>query len=260
MNENQAELSDWESSLAAEREEFESRFPKGILVNPVHDLVRFLIPGFRNLRTSRTKLDEWREILSASFETVHSEHVTEHFISLLPWIKSQLERDLQAFLDRDPAAKSLDEIKLAYLGFDAIAHYRIAHQLHLLGVPLLPRAISSSAHRETGIDIHPAAMIGDSFFIDHGTGAVIGETTVIGNNVSIYQGVTLGSLQVRKSLADTKRHPTIEDDVVIYSNATVLGGTTVVGKGSIIGANAWVTESVPPESFVGRHDKVRPLK
>jgi serine O-acetyltransferase len=158
--------------------------------------------------------------------------------------------DADAFFRYDPAAVSIAEVLAAYPGFRAIAVYRIAHQLHEQGVPLLPRLLSEYAHSQTGIDIHPAARIGRAFFIDHGTGVVIGATTVIGDEVRIYQGVTLGALQVDKSLAAVKRHPTIEDNCVIYANSTILGGNTVIGHDSIIGGNTWITAAVPPHSVV----------
>ncbi len=147
---------------------------------------------------------------------------------------------------------------LTYPGFYAIAIYRVAHALHLLGMPLLPRLLTEFAHQRTGVDIHPGATIGRRFVIDHGTGVVIGETTVIGDGVKLYQGVTLGALVVEKSLSDKKRHPTLEDDVVVYANATILGGDTVVGRGSVIAGNAWLTQSVPPQSVVTRRTEVRP--
>lgn len=165
-------------------------------------------------------------------------------------IREALRQDAQAILDGDPAATTIEEVILAYPGFCAIAHYRVAHFLHLSGFKLVPRIITEKAHRETGIDIHPGAVIGNRFFIDHGTGVVIGETSVIGANVKIYQGVTLGALSISKEMAKTKRHPNVEDNVVIYANATILGGETVIGSGSIIGGNAWITASVPPGSFV----------
>ncbi|MFY0529833.1 serine O-acetyltransferase [Archangium gephyra] len=151
----------------------------------------------------------------------------------------------------------MDEVILTYPGFYAIAIYRIAHALHRLGLPLLPRLLTELAHQRTGVDIHPGATIGRRFVIDHGTGVVIGETTLIGTGVKIYQGVTLGALQVQKDLADKKRHPTIEDEVVVYANATILGGNTVVGRGSIIAGNAFITHSIPPESMVTRRSEVR---
>ena len=175
----------------------------------------------------------------------------------LPDIRERLRADAQAILDGDPAAESLDEVVAAYPGFVAIAVHRLAHELHRQGTPLLPRLLSEAAHARTGIDIHPGAAIGDSLCIDHGTGIVIGETAVIGDRVKLYQGVTLGALSVAKSAAGSKRHPTIEDRVVIYANATVLGGDTVVGHDSVIGGNVWLTTGVPPHSFVYHTSQIR---
>jgi len=158
--------------------------------------------------------------------------------------------DAQAINDGDPAAKSRDQVIRTYPGFLAIACYRIGHAFCQIGVPLLPRILTEYAHSRTGIDIHPRATIGTQFCIDHGTGIVIGETTIIGNNVKIYQGVTLGALSVKKEMAKIKRHPTIEDNVIIYAGATILGGNTIIGKNSIIGGNVWLTESIPPNSRV----------
>lgn len=172
------------------------------------------------------------------------------FLASLPSLREELLRDALATCEADPAARSVDEVILAYPGFHALASYRIAHVLCQLGVELLPRLITEAAHRATGIDIHPGARIGRSLAIDHGTGIVIGETAVIGDRVRLYQGVTLGALSVRKDLAQQKRHPTIQDDVVIYANATILGGETVIGWGSVIGGNVWLTHSVPPRSVV----------
>ncbi|PTL80610.1 serine O-acetyltransferase EpsC [Vitiosangium sp. GDMCC 1.1324] len=179
------------------------------------------------------------------------------FMEQLPDIYAWLRQDADAIFEADPAARSVDEVILTYPGFQAIAIYRIAHTLHVLGFPLLPRLLTELGHQRTGVDIHPGATIGRRFVIDHGTGVVIGETTLIGNGVKIYQGVTLGALQVQKALADKKRHPTIEDDVVVYANATILGGGTVVGRGSIIAGNAFITQSIPPESVVSRRSEVR---
>lgn len=165
-------------------------------------------------------------------------------IEAIPEIRRMARLDALAAFNGDPAAKSEDEVIVSYPGLEAIIVYRIAHFLHDCGVPVIPRIMSEHVHGKTGIDIHPGAKIGESFFIDHGTGVVIGETCVIGNNVKIYQGVTLGALSVKKSLQNKKRHPTIEDDVTIYANATILGGETVIGKGSVIGGNSWITESV----------------
>lgn len=183
-------------------------------------------------------------------ESLHTENKTERFFQLLPQIYERLLEDKKAMYEGDPAAKSESEVVKTYPGFYAIAAYRIAHQLHLLGIQIVPRMIAEYAHGKTGIDIHPGAKIGKRFCIDHGTGVVIGETTVIGNDVKIYQGVTLGALSVAKKDASNKRHPTIEDHVVLYAGATVLGGETVIGHHSIIGGNTWITRSIEPYSKV----------
>lgn len=175
---------------------------------------------------------------------------TRTFMDSLPGIAELLDSDVQAAYQGDPAAYSPEEIILAYPGFYCICIHRLAHQLHGQGIPLLPRLMSEYAHEKTGIDIHPGATISGSFFIDHGTGVVIGETSHIGKNVKIYQGVTLGALSVKKKMQSKKRHPTIGDDVVIYANSTILGGETVIGKGSIIGGNVWLTESTAEASVV----------
>ena len=175
--------------------------------------------------------------------------VSEHLYSRLGSIREALLLDAQATYEGDPAAGSVDEVILAYPGFLAIATYRIAHELHGR-VALFPRLLCEVAHRATGIDIHPGAQIGASFAIDHGTGIVIGETAVLGARVRLYQGVTLGAARVNKRLENVKRHPTIGDDVVIYANATILGGETIIGTGSRIGGNVWLTRSVPPYSVV----------
>ncbi|MFT4203778.1 MAG: serine acetyltransferase [Chitinophagaceae bacterium] len=172
--------------------------------------------------------------------------IARRFFEQLPTLYASMLTDADAILDGDPAAKSLKEVIRTYPGFLAIAVYRIAHQLYQSGVPLIPRILTEYAHSITGIDIHPGATIGDYLSIDHGTGVVIGETTIIGKHVKLYQGVTLGALSVEKILADTKRHPTIEDNVIIYSNATILGGETVIGHDTVIGGNVWLTASVAP--------------
>lgn len=193
---------------------------------------------------------------NADCESCHeqSEEACLRFMRTIPALREILALDVEAAMDGDPAAKSYDEVIFSYPGIFAITVHRITHELHRLGVPLLPRIMSEYAHRETGIDIHPGARIGRRFFIDHGTGVVIGETTDIGNNVRIYQGVTLGALSLPKegvrTMRNEKRHPTLEDDVVIYSGATILGGDTVIGKDSVIGGNVWIIHSVPPRSKV----------
>lgn len=168
----------------------------------------------------------------------------------VPNIYAALQQDADAMLAGDPAATSHYEVVRSYPGFYAVSMYRVAHALLQAGVPLLPRLVTEFAHSKTGIDIHPGATIGSHFCIDHGTGVVIGETTVVGNRVKLYQGVTLGALSVSKAMAGEKRHPTIEDDVVIYANATILGGETVIGAGSMIGGSVWLTSSVPAGSRV----------
>ena len=198
--------------------------------------------------------------LERAIGTLHEkmpEKLVEGFLLRLPEVLATLEADARAILEGDPAARSYDEVVLTYPGFYAIAMYRVAHLLHTLGLPLLPRLLTEFAHEKTGIDIHPGATIGQRFCIDHGTGVVVGETTHIGNGVKLYQGVTLGALTVEKALADSKRHPTIEDEVVIYAGATILGGTTVVGHHSLVAGNAWLTHSVPPNSVVSRRSEVR---
>jgi serine O-acetyltransferase len=182
--------------------------------------------------------------------------IIEEFMPSLPEIFSLMFKDAEAILSGDPAAKSLEEVIVAYPGFYGIAIYRIAHRFYDLKVPIFPRLLTELAHQFTGIDIHPGAEIGESFCIDHGTGVVVGETTVIGENVKLYQGVTLGALSVQKSAASLKRHPTIEDRVVVYSNATILGGNTVIGHDSVVGGNVWLTSSVPPFSTVYHKDKI----
>ena len=173
-----------------------------------------------------------------------AEQTSIALIEEIPEIRRKIQLDTIAAFNGDPAAKSNEEVILSYPGLEAILVHRIAHFLYKNGVPVIPRIMSEHVHGKTGIDIHPGANIGESFFIDHGTGVVIGETCIIGKNVKIYQGVTLGALSVKKNLQNKKRHPTIEDNVTIYANATILGGDTIIGKDSIIGGNTWVTESV----------------
>lgn len=186
--------------------------------------------------------------------TFTATQICVQYFQSLPALAKTIDLDAEAAFQGDPAARSLEEVIVSYPGFYAIAVHRLAHALHLLGVPLLPRLMSEYAHERTGIDIHPGATVGESFFIDHGTGVVIGETSKIGKNVKIYQGVTLGALSVKKRLQNIKRHPTIEDDVVIYANSTILGGETIVGAGSVIGGNVWLTHSVAPASKVFNHE------
>ncbi len=179
-----------------------------------------------------------------------AEEIVRALMERIPEIRRRVNLDVHAAFRGDPAARSHEEVILSYPGVEAILVHRIAHELWVREVAMIPRMMSEYIHGVTGIDIHPGALIGDSFFIDHGTGVVVGETTIIGKNVKLYQGVTLGALSVQKELANKKRHPTIEDEVTIYAGATILGGATVVGRGSIIGGNVWLVESVPPHSRI----------
>jgi len=201
--------------------------------------------NFKSLKSVYGKQEDDRKLTKLSIE------ITFSILNQIPEIRDKLRSDISAAFEGDPAAKSLDEIILSYPGTEAIAVYRVAHEIHLLKVPFIPRIMTEYAHSKTGIDIHPGATIGEHFFIDHGTGVVIGETTEIGKNVRIYQGVTLGALSIKKDASGNmergkKRHPTIKDNVIIYAGATILGGETVVGKDSVIGGSVWLTESVPP--------------
>jgi len=188
-----------------------------------------------------------------------AEDVSEYMLSQIPRIREMLKGDIKAAFDGDPAAKSLEEIVISYPCIIAIATYRLAHELYVRDIPLIPRMMTEWAHSKTGIDIHAGAKIGNNFFIDHGTGVVVGETTIIGDNVKIYQGTTLGALSFPKDergriIRGHKRHPTIEDDVTIYAEATILGDV-VIGKGSVIGGNVWIKESVPPCVMVTMENK-----
>ncbi|MBO4404316.1 MAG: serine acetyltransferase [Treponema sp.] len=248
------------------------------VIDVVHDIQGLIFPGYRtaeeldNLtlrfvtgeKVNRIVSMLTREIKKALMFMIQdggnesrqcislAEKTALALIEEIPEIRRKVGLDVQAAFAGDPAAKSTEDVIVSYPGLEAIVVYRIAHFLSVSGVPVIPRIMSEYAHGKTGIDINPAAKIGESFFIDHGTGVVIGESCEIGNNVKIYQGVTLGALSVKKELMDKKRHPTIEDDVTIYANATILGGKTVVGKGSIIGGNTWVTSSVPAGSVVSQ--------
>ncbi len=212
---------------------------------------------FNELEIRQLELQLWELLLPLENQISSVEAITKSFFNRIPLVYNALQADAQAFLAFDPAAHSIEEVVTAYPGFYAIAVFRLSHELYELKIPILPRMISEYAHSLTGIDINPGATIGSGFFIDHGTGVVIGETCNIGNNVKIYQGVTLGALQVSKSEAHKKRHPTIEDNVVIYSGTTILGGKTVIGRDSIIGGNVWLTEGVPSYSLVYHKSEIR---
>jgi serine O-acetyltransferase len=220
----------------------------GDLIDSLHD--RLTLQIARALRHD-CKAKE----LETDFEA-EAQLIAIRLLESIPDLRRALAEDVQAAYEGDPAAKNLDEIAFCYPGVDAISVFRFAHVLFRLGVPLIPRMMTEYAHSKTGIDIHPGASIGRRFFIDHGTGVVIGETTQIGDGVKIYQGVTLGALSFPRDektgeiLRNIKRHPTIEDEVVIYANATILGGKTTIGHHSVVGSSAWITRSIPPYTAV----------
>ncbi|WP_291924815.1 serine acetyltransferase [Chitinophaga sp.] len=231
----------------------------------LNDLVSFLFPGNHLPKQTsykgilkKNQIDLENILLSyLDPQEVPIEDIANAFYNSLGTIYQHLRHDATKIHEYDPAATSVNEVIVSYPGFYAITVYRIAHRLTQLQVPVLPRIISEFAHGKTGIDIHPNAQIDVPFIIDHGTGIVIGATSIIGANVVIYQGVTLGALQVTKELSEVKRHPTVEDDVVIYARSTILGGNTTIGKGSIIGGSVFITKSVPPFSQVFNTHQVR---
>jgi len=226
----------------------------------VDELVMFLFPVKANRTVSLKSLQkELRHLKFRLEDLLHPlfngteepiQRLVNDFFNRLPVVYRLLVSDADVFLHSDPSAKGVEEVIMSFPGFHAISVYRIAHELQKMEVPLLPRIMSEYIHGRTGIDIHPGASIGENFFIDHGTGVVIGETSLIGNNVKIYQGVTLGALFVERDMANQKRHPTIQDGVIIYAGSTILGGKTIVGHDSVIGGNVWLTESVEPYSLV----------
>ena len=230
----------------------------------IDELVGYLFP----ILSENQNLDQEKDIMeilgllekilqSYDSELPDINFTINKFKETLPEIYELLVEDAIAIYEGDPAATSIEEVIISYPGFYAILIYRIAHQLDNLDISAIPRMLTEYSHGKTGIDIHPKAKIGKSFFIDHGTGIVIGESTVIGNSVKIYQGVTLGALSVSKNNAGIKRHPTIEDNVIIYAQAVILGGSTVIGKNSIVGGNTWVTQSIPSNSFVYNKSEVK---
>jgi serine O-acetyltransferase len=232
----------------------------------VDDLIHVLFPIKSNcilnpeeilleLDRCSIKLRELLQSIKGHLEA-SPEAITREFLEKVPAVFDDLIADAEAITKFDPAASCIEEIILCYPGFYCISVYRLAHILYTLNVPVLPRVMMEYAHSKTGIDINPGAVIGTPFFIDHGTGIVIGETAVIGKHVKIYQGVTLGALSVDKDMANTKRHPTIEDNVIIYAGSTILGGNTVIGHDTILGGNTWITESILPHSVVYRQHRV----
>jgi len=255
-------------SILSDGEKMNNNFPKkDKALRFLDNLENFLFPVCKDSIINQNNIElEWDRLklllkellisLKMNDDVSEDELVEEYFASIVN-VYELLKKDAKAIQDFDPAADSIEEIIMAYPGFSAIMTYRLVHPLYKMGIHLLPRLLSEHAHSKTGIDINPGATIGESFFIDHGTGIVIGETTVIGNNVKIYQGVTLGALNVRKEEAKIKRHPTIEDNVVIYSGTTILGGETVIGKDSVIGGNVWLTQSVEPNSLVYHKSEIK---
>lgn len=271
-------LSDYQKGRAIDRIEPFSQPDRDVIIALIGKMKRLLFPGY--FRDPSYRIYNMKHSLAALMEDTayhlgrqiaialrlgeavddarareldaHAQELTVRFLERLPEVRALLQTDLEAFFDGDPAATSLDEIIIAYPGLQAILVNRLAHVLFELGVPLIPRIMTEHAHSQTGIDIHPGATIGRYFFIDHGTGIVIGETTVIGDYVKIYQGVTLGALSTRggQSLRGKRRHPTIEDRVTIYSGASVLGGDTVIGHDAVIGGNAFITSSIAPGTRV----------
>ena len=268
MNNDNHNLSLFANKLLDKRKEYKPRNPiKSASQNFLIELLELLFPHYSVKRYFNSEEIEGKiYLLRGNLQEIiislnngiekRADDYSVAFFESIPNVHTFLLKDAEAICKGDPAAKSKDEVILAYPGFIAIAIYRLAHELYKLNIPLLPRIFTEYAHQISGIDIHPGATIGESFFIDHGTGIVIGETTIIGSNVKIYQGVTLGALSVAKDMAETQRHPTIEDNVIIYSNAVILGGRTIIGKGSTIGGNVWLTRSVPPNSFVFHRSEV----
>lgn len=282
MSEKKTAILEAVKSLARNYNKEEMLLPQGkcslpsrsVIIELVRELRAVLFPGYFRIDTGACAFPDYYagSLLNNLYDSLkeqieiailyqgeekekaqlRAEEITGRFVKRLPEIQKMLLKDVQAGFDGDPAAKSKEEIIFSYPGFYAIYVYRIAHELYLEKVPFIPRIMSEFAHGKTGIDVNPGATIGEYFFIDHGTGVVIGETTKIGNNVKIYQGVTLGALSTRmgQQLADVKRHPTIEDNVTIYSNSSVLGGETVIGENTIIGGNTFITESIPANTKV----------
>ena len=263
-------MADYSAGRDIDRMEQQRQPDKDVIIDIIEKLRRIIFPGYfrdKNYRTYNAKHNlsmlvedvvynltrQLRLVYQGQGEAEesaqsHAQDTALEFVRRIPEVRAVIQTDLQASYDGDPAATGMAEIIFAYPGLFAIVVYRLAHELYALGVPMIPRIMTEYAHSITGIDIHPGATVGKYFFIDHGTGIVIGETTVIGENVKIYQGVTLGGLSTRggQSLRGKRRHPTIENNVTIYANASILGGDTVIGQGCVIGANAFITQSIAP--------------
>lgn len=277
-------LDDYQMGRDIDRMEYSRQPDKDKMIDIIEKLRRIVFPGYFRDKTYR--IYNAKHNLSILMEDVmynltqqvarvlHGEGQTEQeaqeaaqnicleFFRQIPQVRAMVQTDLQAAYDGDPAATGMAELIFSYPGLFAITVYRLAHVLYTLKVPMIPRIMTEHAHSVTGIDIHPGATIGKYFFIDHGTGIVVGETTVIGENVKIYQGVTLGGLSTRggQSLRGQRRHPTIEDDVTIYANASILGGQTVIGHGCVIGASAFITQSIPPCTRVSMKNQELEMK
>ena len=277
-------LADYKNERDIDKLESYTKPDKDVVIDIIEKLRRIVFPGYfrdKNYRSYNAKhnlsmliedvmfnLNRQMALIfqSAGMEedkaTAKAQEMCVAFFEAIPSVRALVQSDLEASYEGDPAATSMAEIIFSYPGLFAITVYRLAHELYTLGVPMLPRMMTEHAHSVTGIDIHPGATIGKHFFIDHGTGIVIGETTVIGENVKIYQGVTLGALSTRggQSLRGVRRHPTIEDNVTIYAGASVLGGETVIGQGSVIGSNAFITKSVAPCTTVSTKNQELQMK
>ena len=266
-------LSDYRHGRDIDKVDLKRHPEKEVVIDMINKLLRIVFPGYfreNNYRMYNAKHNlsmlmedvmynlnkQIRLILQSSMDDGEAKEKAQEiclaFFRRIPAVRATVQTDVEAAFSGDPAATSTDEIIFCYPGLFAITVYRLAHELYALGVPMLPRIMTEYAHGVTGIDIHPGATIGNYFFIDHGTGIVIGETTIIGENVKVYQGVTLGGLSTRagQGLRGKKRHPTIEDNVTIYANASILGGETVIGRESVIGANAFITHSIPASTTV----------
>ena len=273
-------LEDYRKERDIDRMEQFRQPDKEVIIESIEKLRRIVFPGYFTDKTYRTynakhnlsmliedvMYNLSRQIALAFQEDGRTEEdarqVCLTFLGQIPKVREMVQTDLQAAYDGDPAATGMAEVIFSYPGLFAITVYRLAHELYVLRVPMIPRIMTEYAHSVTGVDIHPGATIGKFFFIDHGTGIVVGETTVIGENVKIYQGVTLGGLSTRggQNLRGKRRHPTIEDNVTIYANASILGGETVIGQGCVIGASAFITKSVPPCTTVSMKTQELQLK
>lgn len=268
-------LLDYQKGRDIDRLDHDQHPDKDVIVDMTGKLMRILYPGYsidKTYRIYNAKHNLSMLIEDVMYHLIHqiakvmqteeAERLSIAFMERIPGVRELVQTDVEAAFAGDPAATSADEIIFCYPGLYAISVYRLAHELYALQVPMIPRIMTEHAHSLTGIDIHPGAQIGPYFFIDHGTGIVIGQTTIIGSHVKIYQGVTLGGLSTRggQSLRGAKRHPTIGDNVTIYANASILGGATVIGHHSIVGANAFITEPIPPCTTVTNQDQQLNLK